>query len=270
MIVSIYTTMTNNRQEIETKYRHESTNREECELQNNGQTQKKQSKRHVRSSGDPRTQIKFRSVLTRPFSLWNEIDDIVGAFLTYLDISHRNKAIKSLIRFLELKVIMEEYTTNGLLSPTEAVAHVWQVLILETELYRKTLKAIQDFHARPHRYIHHALCRNCNTNAYQERVERTQRLFKTYYRTKMPTAFRAKSIKQNNPISADLPTSVRIDTASLVSESIDEFTLDDQEGFLSWYTPWLPGCNCFGAFENSLCCNEKKYEDLYPHGLSNE
>jgi len=204
-----------------------------------------------------------------------EIEDIVGEFLLYLNNSQRSNVIKSLIRFLELKVIMDEYKTNGLLSPTEAVAHVWHVLILETELYRDVVYSIQDFHARPHRFIHHALFRKYNTKEYHERLERTQRLFKSYYGTEMPTVLMVESDRRENAIAKDLPTQITMDAASLVSESMDELTFDNKQTS-AWYGPWLPSCYCFENF----CQRENKYDNGYqeeqvslltnPHGLPEE
>jgi len=284
MRVLIQTTMTNHRQEIETNYRQEieTNNRQESELQIPRKRQKKQLKKSVGIIGVPYTaHIKFKSVLTQTFSLWNEIEDIVAEFLIYLNSNQRSNIIKNLIRFLELKVVMEEYNTNGLLSPTEVVAHVWHVLILETELYRDVVYSIQDFHARPHRFIHHALFRKYNTKAYHDRLERTQRLFESYYGTEMPAILRMELDKLGNPIATDLPTSVRMDAASLVSESIDDVTFNNKKALSTWYTPWLPSCYCFGVFENGLCGKQKNYKDIYaqeenvsllttPHGLSDE
>jgi len=282
MRVSIQTTMTNHRQEIETNYRQEieTNNRQESEL-DKPRGKKKTLRRFIGVAGVPRSaRIKFKSVLTQPFSLWDEIEDIVGEFLMYLNNNQRSNVITNLIRFLELKVVMEEYNTNGLLSPTEVVAHVWHVLILETELYRNVVHSIQDFHARPHRFINHALFRKYNTKEYHERLERTHRLFKAYYGSEMPIVLRMESDKLGNPIATDMPTSVTMDAESLVSESIDDVTFENEKPLSAWYTPWFPSCYCFGAFENGGCRKENNYEDIYleenvslltnPHGLTDD
>ena len=283
MRVFIQTTMTSNhRQEIETNYRHENEtkNRQGIDLHKPGEKRKNELKRSVETSEVPRTTwIKFKSVLTKPFSLWNEIEDIIGEFFTYLSNRQKRNVAKNLIRFLELKIIMEDYSTSGLLSPSEVVAHVWHVLILETELYRDVVYAIQDFHVRPHQFVHHALFRKYGGKEYYERLERTQRLFKSYYGAEMPTALRMESDNLGRPIATDLPTSVRIDAASLLSESIDDVGFDNKRALSVWYTPWIP--SCFGAFENDLCCKEKRYKQKYdqdenvslltfPHGLQVE
>lgn len=233
--------MTNHRQEVETK-------ETEANVRQESEKRKKNLNRSAAKSGAPRTgKKKFKSVLTKPFALWDELDDIVGEFLKYLNDDQRKNVIKNLIRFLELKVIMEEYSSKGLLSPSEAVAHVWHVLILETELYRDVVYAIEDFHGRPHRFIHHALFRKYNTKEYHERLERTQKLFKAYYGSEMPTVFRMESDK------LDLPTSVHMEETSLVSQSFDEFTYEDKK--LSWHSLMLPTCYCFGS--------RNKYDDVY-------
>jgi len=240
MRVTIQTTMTNHRQELETQ-EIQTNIRQESELEKSPDNKKTRTGR-----------IKFKSVLTKPFPLWNEVEDIVGEFLKYLNSGQRRRVIKDLIRFLELKVIMEEYSSNGLLSPTEAVAHVWHVLILETELYRDVVYSIQDFHARPHRFIHHALFRKYNTKEYHERLERTQRLFKSYYGTEMPTVLRMEG---DNVMAKDLPTSVTMEVTSLVSESFDDFTFENQKALPTWYSLWLPGCYCLGPQDD--------YDDYY-------
>jgi len=223
----------NHRQEIETQ-------EIETHIRQGSELKKQKVNRPAGKSGAPSTgKIGFKSVLTKPFALWNELNDIVGEFLKYLNADQRRNVIRNLIQFLELKVVMEEYSSKGLLSPSEAVAHVWHVLILETELYRDVVYSIQDFHARPHRFIHHALFRQYNSNEYHERLKRTQRLFKSYYGAEMPTVFTME------PDKSDLPTSVNVEETSLVSESFDELTLDKKKP--AWYSLILPPCYCFGS-----------------------
>jgi hypothetical protein len=128
----------------------------------------------------------FQSVLTKPFRLWNNIEDLVAEFLPEWSPGERSYVIKNLLRFLELKVIMDEYEPNKLLAPTQLVAHAWHVLILETKLYRDVAFTIQDFHARPRRMIHHGLMSKSEKNGYEERLDRTQSLFMSYYQSEMP------------------------------------------------------------------------------------
>jgi hypothetical protein len=279
MRVSIQTTMTSQRQEIETHY----DNRQQIEKPNKklrkmlSSSSKKinnKKSKSIRYSRD----APFKSVLTQPlFSLWNEIEDIVTEFLNDWSHSQRSCVIKNLIRFLELKVIMDEYTSNGLLSPTLVVAHVWHVLILETELYRDVIYAIQDFHARPHRMIHHALVRRYDTNEYLEQQERTQRLFQTYYGSEMPTELkrerdsRRQQGKRETLEDTSLPTSVKIDSSSVVQEH--SYYDEDDDTFFGngrerpWYYPWMPNCDCFSIFDEISCSARESTclvnEDIY-------
>jgi hypothetical protein len=279
MRVSIQATTTSQRQEIETHY----DNRQQIDKPNkklrkmlassSKKTNNKKSK-SIRYSRD----APFKSVLTQPlFSLWNEIEDIVTEFLNDWSHSQRSCVIKNLIRFLELKVIMDEYTSNGLLSPTLVVAHVWHVLILETELYRDVIYAIQDFHARPHRMIHHALVRRYDTDQYLEQQERTQRLFQTYYGSEMPTELKRErySRRQQGKLETledtSLPTSVKIDSSSVVQDH-SYYDEDDDTYFHNgrerpWYYPWLPNCDCLSVFDEGLCGSRESTclvnEDIY-------
>jgi len=256
MRVSIQTTMTRYRQEIETHYRQ--VNDDHHRQQNEKPHNKKTMLPSSSSNYNEESRITFKSVLTQPFGLWNEIEDIVAEFLNDWSHSQRSCVIKNLIRFLELKVIMEEYTSNGLLSPTLVVAHVWHVLILETELYRDVIYAIQDFHARPHRVIHHALVRRYDTDEYLGQQERTQRLFRTYYGCGMPTDLkmgrdRRQGKSMETPGDTSLPTSVRIDSSSVVHDSYDDDYDSYKDEIKPWYYPWLPNCDCFSVFDEGLC-----------------
>ncbi|MGK3734445.1 MAG: hypothetical protein ACI8RD_001892 [Bacillariaceae sp.] len=276
MRVSIQTTMTS--QEIETHYDIEKPNKKLRKMLSSSSSKKNNNKKSkvIRNSRD----APFKSVLTQPlFSLWNEIEDIVTEFLNDWSRSQRSCVIKNLIRFLELKVIMDEYTSNGLLSPTLVVAHVWHVLILETELYRDVIYAIQDFHARPHRMIHHALVRRYDTDEYLEQQERTQRLFQTYYGSEMPTELkrerdyrRQQQGKRETHEDTSLPTSVRIDAASVLHDERSYYDEDDDTFFQNgrerpWYYPWLPNCDCFTIFDEGLCGGRESNclvnEDIY-------
>jgi len=259
--------MTNHRQEIETNYRHETEPKHPRQGVEENTLHNKQRKPYFqkilsRASGSNATQrIKFKSVLAQPFRLWNDLEEIVGEFLVDFSASQRSHVIKNVIRFLELKVIMDEYSTNGLLSPTEAVAHVWHVLILETELYRDVVYAIQDFHARPHRFIHHALLRNYNTKQYYEQLYRTQRLFQSYYGTEMPTVLWKEVDNKGSP--SDLPTSVTLDNTSVLSGTMDETFPYNKTS--TWYPPWLPRCVCFGVFGKTMCARQDAhtFEEIY-------
>jgi hypothetical protein len=129
----------------------------------------------------------FNSVLNEPFEQWNDIENAVGEFVPEWTHTQRSFIIQNLIRFLELKVIMEEHAPSQLLAPTKLVARAWQALILETMLYKKVAAAIQDFHRRPHRMIRHSLMEEVGLGAYEVRLKRTQHLFQTYHSDTMPS-----------------------------------------------------------------------------------
>jgi hypothetical protein len=129
----------------------------------------------------------FESVLSQPFQKWNEIEIVVAEFLPEWSNTQRSSAIQSLVQFLELKVVMEEYRPGHLLAPTEVIDKVWQALVLETRLHRRVTSAIQDFHGRPHRMIHYSL-RILNKKAFEEQLQRTQSLFKIYFDDTMPSS----------------------------------------------------------------------------------
>lgn len=129
---------------------------------------------------------KFESVLNQPFEKWNELEHIVEAFLPDWTFTQRSVIIQNLVRFLELKIMMEDYDSKSLLSATFLVAQAWQALVLETKLYKQVTYAIQNFHGRPHKLIHHSLMKQADVGFYEDRLRRTQSLFKCYYDEIMP------------------------------------------------------------------------------------
>jgi hypothetical protein len=74
----------------------------------------------------------FESVLSQPFQKWNKVETFVAEFLPEWSYTQRSSVIQSLVRFLELKVVMEEYRPGHLLAPTTVIDKVWQALVLET------------------------------------------------------------------------------------------------------------------------------------------
>jgi hypothetical protein len=50
---------------------------------------------------------RFQSVLDRPFNKWNEMEDVLAAFVPEWNHIERGYLIQHLICFLELKVVME-------------------------------------------------------------------------------------------------------------------------------------------------------------------
>eukprot|EP00934_Nitzschia_sp_Nitz4_P005981 Nitzschia sp. Nitz4//scaffold45_size130396//80336//81025//NITZ4_003459-RA/size130396-processed-gene-0.222-mRNA-1//-1//CDS//3329552428//5971//frame0 len=88
-----------------------------------------------------------------------------------------------MIQFLELKVVLEDYESK-LLSASPVIETAWRALILETQLYKRVCFAIQDFHKRPRRMIHHTSV--VVVGKLDARLARTQSLFKAYFDTTMP------------------------------------------------------------------------------------
>jgi hypothetical protein len=217
------------------------------------------------AGGQPKSSSSFRpqfqSVLTQPFSHWNDIEDIIAEFMADWSPSERSCIIQNLIRFLELKVILEEYESKNLLAPSQLVGHAWHVLILETELYRDVTIAIEEFHARPRRMIHHTLPRRHEKVELEERLKRTQRLFKAYHGTEMPISL--KEIGQSENHSS---TSMYDPLASEGGSSYEDATRDGAPKFFwemdpsakrdlskSWYLPWLPHtCDCMEVFRETV------------------
>lgn len=227
----------------------------------------------VRPFGNISRQGVFQSVLTKPFRLWNNIEEIIAEFLSEWSPSQRSCLIQNVLRFLELKVIMEEYEPNKLLAPTQLVAHAWHVLILQTGLYRDVTFAIQDFHARPRRMIHHALLSRSEKNAYQERLERTQRLFQSYYQSQMPSELAEIDGGNQQSLSVwgkDEKKSTLKDTSSIVSGR-DEAPSSEKDGSgksretrksneadnHQWYFPWMPTCGCLTLSIGDAFCSKE-------------
>lgn len=135
----------------------------------------------------------FESVLDRPFHKWNEIEDAIAAYVPEWNHTQRGFVILHLIRFLELKVLLEEYVPGNLLAPTKLVDKAWRALVLETELYQSVTTAIQDFHTQPRHVIHYSLLTDSNDESFKDRLDRTQTLCQNYYKEPLPTSFGSDS-----------------------------------------------------------------------------
>jgi hypothetical protein len=199
------------------------------------------------------SKLRFKSVLTQPFSHWNDIEDVIAEFMTEWSPSERSSIIQNLIRFLELKVILEEYESKKLLAPTQLVGHAWHVLILETELYRDVTIAVQEFHARPRRMIHHTLLRRHEKAEFEQRLKRTQRLFKAYYGAEMPGSLKEISGMGSmyDPLASETGSDgIRDDAPKFFWESVPTLKMDPVK---PWYFPWLPQtCDCMEAFRDTV------------------
>lgn len=211
-------------------------------------------------NGNSPSRPRFQSVLTQPFNHWNDIEDVVADFMTEWSPSERSCIIQNLIRFLELKVILEEYESKNLLAPTQLVGHAWHLLILETELYRDVTIAIEEFHARPRRMIHHTLLRRHEKEEFEERLKRTQRLFKAYHGTEMPCSLRDIERMGNRSSTGMYDPTASEGSSSAVGTrdrnlkffwELEPVWKKDRS--MSWYSPWLPEtCDCMEVFRESV------------------
>lgn len=129
---------------------------------------------------------RFQSVLDRPFNKWNEMEDVLAAFVPEWNHTERGCLLQHLIHFLELKVVMEEHIRGHLLAPTKLVNKAWQALVLESRLYKKVTSTIQSFHGRPRCQIHYSLITDTKGAIYENMMDRTQSLFRIYYGRQMP------------------------------------------------------------------------------------
>jgi hypothetical protein len=191
--------------------------------------------------------------MTKPFRLWNNIEELLAEFLPEWSPGERSCVINHLLRFLELKIIMDEYEPNKLLAPTQLVAHAWHILILETELYRDVTFTIQDFHARPRRMIHHALLTRSEKNGYEERLDRTQSLFESYYQSEMPrelTEIEGGNARNASVLGKDeTKTKVVSSVASARDEapSCENKSANKSRGTEKQHekrNQWMPTCGC--------------------------
>jgi hypothetical protein len=129
----------------------------------------------------------FVSVLSSPFAPWNDLEIAIGDDFPDWSLTHRSHIVQHLVRFLELKVLTEEFAQdNALLAPTPLVALAWQAVIHDGALYNRTIHTIQEFHGRPKQLLRFSLQRSeYHGKVDQERLDRAQVLFKAYYHEPM-------------------------------------------------------------------------------------
>jgi hypothetical protein len=143
----------------------------------------------------------FVSVLDHPFNKWNDIDIVISIAEPEWGNQQRGCVIRQLINFLELKVVMDDYTPGPrVLDPSSVVAKAWKALLLETKLYQRVCCIIQDFHGRTRQMIHHSLTRGDNDTG--ERLSRTQALFHSYFGGMMPTTIDDIEIDSSSVLSS--------------------------------------------------------------------
>lgn len=113
----------------------------------------------------------------------------------------------SLVRFLELKIILQEYSPDSskhLLVATGLLEQAWLALYEDYKVYSQVIAAIQDFHRQPK--CHVFLRRTCpglidngnnafttmalSNDEYLARLTRTQSLMQCYYQITLPNSLR--------------------------------------------------------------------------------
>jgi hypothetical protein len=131
---------------------------------------------------------KFESVMDRPFSPWNDMEAVIAKFVPSWTHRHRGCILRHTIRFLELKVVMDELVSSHLLEPSRLVEVAWRALLLETRLYKRVTCYIHDFHGRKRRTIHHSMVNLHNEPVHlaRDRFLRAQSLFQCCYGEQMP------------------------------------------------------------------------------------
>lgn len=143
---------------------------------------------------------RFESILDRPFLYWKDLNTLMSKAFPEWNSFQRGRMIHHLVHFLELKVGVAEYVPTGLLLPTPAVDQAWRALLGQSDLYSNITGAIHDFHAKPNEKIYYTVLA-CYHGEVEEKLRRTQSLFKVYFRETMPM-----SVEEEQPILISSPT----------------------------------------------------------------
>jgi hypothetical protein len=138
----------------------------------------------IEESPNSKKPERFQSVLDRPFVHWKELDSVLATLFPEWTHYQRARIIHHLIHFLELKIGLNESIPEGLLSPSPVVDNAWRAIILETQLYQKVLKQIQDFHGKPRKMVHYSIFQQQTDT--ENKLRRTQSLFQVYFLETMP------------------------------------------------------------------------------------
>ena len=156
------------------------------------------------------------SVLSGKFSLASKIESRISKAFADTSRSEIHTLATCLIRFLELKVVLQEYSSNPsshLLAATPLVEQAWLALYGDVELYPQLIVAIQKFHGQAHSHVY--LRRSClprendeesafstlsSDQEYLAKLARTQSLMQCYYQTTMPSTLRELSRQSSNKI----------------------------------------------------------------------
>lgn len=146
----------------------------------------------------------FKSVISRSptaptesssFSFQGAVEEVIedSSNIPVWNSTQTSDIAMNLIRFLELKVLMEDYDISTLLlAPTPLIDRAWYALAKKKGLYEAVTSEVQEFHARPLHPIQYSgrpskrRTKKKTLKEYLVRVERTQSLMKCYYPTVMP------------------------------------------------------------------------------------
>mmetsp|Transcript_21286 Transcript_21286/g.52450 ORF Transcript_21286/g.52450 Transcript_21286/m.52450 type:complete len:437 (+) Transcript_21286:225-1535(+) len=202
----------------------------------------------------------FRSVLGQPIPVWNDMEEAVVQYAPQWKPSQRSKLIELWIKFMELKVIVEDYATNEedlLLAPTQLVARVWYSITQNSHLYQEITYWIQDYHNKDRRLIYRPPLTlysgadeskaaeetssgpsdpkdddDSNIAQFQEgahhRLERAQRLFICYFQQAMPESLKAVNNMSKRQSSGTLvENNIVAENASIAGDS--DFGSEDDE-----------------------------------------
>lgn len=148
-----------------------------------------------RVSSSP-TGERFKSVLDHPFLHWKDLDSVLNITFPEWTQQNRGQMIHHFIHFLELKIALDEYISDGLLAPSPPIDKTWRAVILETQLYQNVLKTIQEFHGKPKKMLHYSIFQSKEEKVRQDKLRRTQSLFTVYFVETMPMSINEEQAPQ--------------------------------------------------------------------------
>lgn len=199
----------------------------------------------------------FESVLEQPLYLWNPMEDAMVKYAPQWTPAQRSKLIASLIQFLELKVLLQDYSAEPILAPTCLIGRAWYAIALKQQLYTSLENWIQDFHQQQHKAIHRPLLtlKQEDDGRHVQKVERTQRLFVCYYLQSMPETLREIDMAWRNQNAFDHRVVQEQDDCDSGSDFDDD---DDESSVLSNIS--RNSISCVNAFTSWLTC----WQDPFP------
>ncbi|KAL3938448.1 MAG: hypothetical protein SGBAC_006645 [Bacillariaceae sp.] len=199
----------------------------------------------------------FRSVLLRPIPVWNDMEEAVLLYAPQWKPSQRSKLIELWIKYMELKVVVEDYATNEedlMLAPTHLVGRVWYAISQNVHLYQEVIFWIQDYHDKDLRLIYRPPLtllskpfelkddetssgpedpKDDDTDIAQfqqgvhHRLERAQRLFICYFQQAMPESLKAVNNMSKRRNSDTVENNIVPENVSEAGDS--DFGSDDKD-----------------------------------------